>query len=64
MYLEENKEEREIVKLLGNKETIKKILRLVDINEFKRKQAAPALRVSRKAFGYGRRYPIVQGWRR
>ncbi len=64
MYLEENKEEREIVKLLGDKETIKKVLRLVDLNEFKRKQAAPALRVSRKAFGYGRRYPIVQGWRR
>ena len=64
MYLEENKEEREIVKLLGDKETVKKILRLVDLNEFKRKQAAPALRVSRKAFGYGRRYPIVQGWRR
>ncbi len=64
MYLEENKEEREIVQLLGDKETIKKILRLVDLNEFKRKQAAPALRVSRKAFGYGRRYPIVQGWRR
>ncbi len=64
MYLEENKEEREIVHLLGDKDTIKKILRLVDLNEFKRKQAAPALRVSRKAFGYGRRYPIVQGWRR
>jgi hypothetical protein len=36
---------------------------MVDINEFKRKQAAPVLRVSTKAFGYGRRYPIVQGWR-
>jgi NAD+ synthase (glutamine-hydrolysing) len=36
---------------------------MVDINEFKRRQAAPALRVSKKAFGYGRRYPIVQGWR-
>ncbi len=64
MYLEENKEEREIVKLVGKKEIVKKILRMVDLNEFKRKQAAPALRVSRKAFGYGRRYPIVQGWRR
>jgi predicted DNA-binding protein (UPF0251 family) len=39
------------------------VLRLVDINEFKRYQAPPAIKVSRKAFGYGRRFPIVQGWR-
>ena len=32
--------------------------------EYKRFQAAPALRVSTKAFGYGRRFPIVQGWRK
>jgi len=64
MYLEENKEFYEIVKVIGDPEIVKKVLRLVDINEFKRKQAAPALRVSSKAFGYGRRYPIVQGWRR
>ncbi len=64
MYLEENKEFYEIVKVIGDPEIVKEVLRLVDINEFKRKQAAPALRVSSKAFGYGRRYPIVQGWRR
>ena len=64
MYLEENKEIEEINSVIKDEETIKKILRLVDINEFKRKQAAPALRVSNKAFGYGRRYPIVQGWRK
>jgi NAD+ synthetase len=64
MYLEENKERNEISSIIGNEGVVKKVLRLVDINEFKRKQAAPALRVSRKAFGYGRRYPIVQGWRK
>jgi NAD+ synthetase len=64
MYLEENKEINEIIELIGEKEIVKKVLRMVDLNEFKRKQAAPALRVSKKAFGYGRRYPIVQGWRR
>jgi len=64
MYLEENKELLEISKLIGDSDTVKKVLRLVDTNEFKRKQAAPALRVSRKAFGYGRRFPIVQGWRK
>lgn len=64
MYLEEQKEFEEISASIGNKEIVKKVLRLVDLNEFKRKQAAPVLRVSTKAFGYGRRFPIVQGWRK
>jgi NAD+ synthase (glutamine-hydrolysing) len=64
MYLEENKEINEITNVIGNKEIVLKVLRMVDNNEFKRKQAAPVLRVSKKAFGYGRRYPIVQGWRK
>ena len=64
MYLEQNKEFVEISEVIGEKEVVKKVLRMVDINEFKRKQAAPVLRVSTKAFGYGRRYPIVQGWRK
>lgn len=63
MYLEENKEEIEISELIGNAELVRKVLRMVDQNEFKRKQAPPVLRVSQKAFGYGRRYPIVQSWR-
>jgi NAD+ synthetase len=64
MYLEENKEFNEIKNVIGDEDLVKKVLRMVDINEFKRNQAAPALRVSSKAFGYGRRYPIVQGWRK
>lgn len=64
MYLEQNKECVEISEVIGEKEVVKKVLRMVDINEFKRKQASPVLRVSTKAFGYGRRYPIVQGWRK
>ena len=64
MYLEENKEIEEITSIIGERELVKKILRMVDKSEFKRRQAAPALRVSSKAFGYGRRYPIVQGWRK
>jgi NAD+ synthase (glutamine-hydrolysing) len=38
---------------------VKKIIRLVNINEYKRYQTAPILRVSPKAFGMGRRMPIV-----
>ncbi len=64
MYLEENKEYNEIKEIIGDEAIVKKVLRMVDLNEFKRYQAAPALRVSSKAFGYGRRYPIVQGWRK
>jgi NAD+ synthetase len=64
MYLEQNKEYNEISSLIGDPVLVNKVLRLVDINEFKRKQSAPVLRVSAKAFGYGRRYPIVQGWRK
>ncbi len=64
MYLEENKEYNEISSIIGDKETVLKVLKMVDHNEFKRKQSAPVLRVSKKAFGYGRRYPIVQGWRK
>jgi NAD+ synthetase len=63
MYLEENKEFDEITSVIGNAKLVKKVLRMVDMNEFKRRQAAPALRVSKKAFGHGRRFPIVQGWR-
>jgi NAD+ synthetase len=64
MYLEEQKEFKEISESIGDPDVVKKVLRLVDLNEFKRKQAAPVLRVSTKAFGYGRRFPIVQGWRK
>ena len=38
---------------------VKRVLRMVNINEFKREQAAPVLRVSSKGFGMGRRMPIV-----
>ncbi|MFZ2323967.1 MAG: NAD+ synthase [Ignavibacteriaceae bacterium] len=64
MYLEENKEFEEIKKIMGDEALVNKVLRMVDLNEFKRNQAAPALRVSSKSFGYGRRFPIVQGWRK
>ncbi len=64
MYLEEYKEFNEISEVMGDRELVKSVLELVDRNEFKRKQAAPVLRVSVKAFGYGRRFPMVQKWKR
>jgi NH3-dependent NAD+ synthetase len=35
------------------------VIRMVDRNEYKRQQAAPGLKISAKAFGYGRRFPIA-----
>lgn len=64
MYLEEYKEFHEINSVLNQEQTILSVLEMVDKNEFKRKQAAPVLRVSTKSFGYGRRFPIVQKWSR
>jgi len=42
---------------------VRRILRLIDINEFKRRQAAIGLKVTTVAFGSGRRHPIAQGWK-
>jgi len=39
------------------------VLRLVDINEYKRRQAAIGPRVTQRGFGRDRRYPISNGWR-
>ena len=38
-------------------------VRLIDLNEYKRRQAAPGLKVTTKAFGVGRRMPIAQRFR-
>ena len=39
--------------------TVKRVIRMVDGSEYKRQQAAPGLKISAKAFGYGRRFPIA-----
>jgi NAD+ synthase (glutamine-hydrolysing) len=40
-------------------ETVRRVIRMVDRAEYKRQQAAPGLKISDKAFGYGRRFPIA-----
>lgn len=59
LYIEQRKGPQEIIDLGHDAALVKRILRLVNINEFKRFQTAPTLRVSPKAFGMGRRMPIV-----
>jgi NH3-dependent NAD+ synthetase len=40
-------------------EVVRRVIRLVDRAEYKRQQAAPGIKISPKAFGYGRRFPIA-----
>lgn len=57
-YIEECKDAAEIMAQGFDESMVKRILRMVNMNEWKRFQAAPILRVSPKAFGMGRRMPI------
>ncbi len=58
-YIEKRKGPKAIIKMGFDEKLVRRILRLVNINEFKRYQTAPVLRISSKAFGMGRRMPIV-----
>jgi NAD+ synthase (glutamine-hydrolysing) len=62
-YLEERRPFDEIVARGHPAETVRRVLRLVIGSEYKRRQAAPVLKVSEKAFGEGRRLPIAHGFR-
>ncbi len=42
--------------------TVKRVVRMIERNEYKRRQAAPGLRVTSRAFGLGRRYPVATAW--
>lgn len=58
-YIEERKGPREIIAMGYEESLVNRILKLVNTNEYKRHQTPPILRVSTKAFGMGRRMPIV-----
>ncbi len=51
----------EIVALGHDPDVVRDVLKLLIVNEYKRRQAPPGLKVTTKAFGYGRRYPIARG---
>jgi NAD+ synthase/NAD+ synthase (glutamine-hydrolysing) len=53
----------EIVQSGFDAATVHRVARLIDLNEYKRRQAAPGLKVTSKAFGVGRRIPIAQRYR-
>lgn len=58
-YIEKRKGPKDLIQLGFDESLVKRILKLVNTNEYKRYQTPPILRVSPKAFGMGRRMPIV-----
>ncbi|MGE9314613.1 NAD+ synthase [Niabella sp. CJ426] len=58
-YIEERKGPKELIAQGFDEALVKRILRMVNMNEYKRNQFCPIIRVSYKAFGVGRRIPIV-----
>ena len=58
-YIERNLSPEEIIAKGFDRETVLRTVRMVNTNEYKRFQAPPILRISSKAFGFGRRMPLV-----
>jgi NAD+ synthase (glutamine-hydrolysing) len=62
-YVEESRGVQELVGMGFDRDLVVDVIRRIDTNEYKRYQAAPGLKVTSKAFGYGRRYPLAKRYR-
>jgi len=62
-YVVQGKTSAEIIATGFDEATVKRVIRLIDLSEYKRRQAAPGLKVTSKAFGVGRRIPVAQRFR-
>jgi NAD+ synthase (glutamine-hydrolysing) len=62
-YIEQDMAPELIVAEGFDRATVERVVRMVDRNEYKRRQAAPGVRITRRAFGRDRRYPITSGYR-
>ena len=62
-HVDQEQSRDEIVAAGFDAATVDRVLRLVRVSEWKRQQSAPGPKVSRRAFGRERRYPITSGWR-
>ena len=63
LYVEQDCPPAEIVQKGYAKEYVSQVIRMVDRNEYKRRQSAPGVRITKRAFGRDRRYPITSGFR-
>ncbi|MCB8964707.1 MAG: NAD+ synthase [Bacteroidales bacterium] len=61
-YIERQCSAEQIIQMGYNSEVVRRVVRMVNVNEYKRFQVAPILRVSSKAFGAGRKMPLVAKW--
>lgn len=62
-YIEEDMSQDDIIAKGFDAEVVAKVIRLVDFNEYKRRQGAIGPRISSRAFSRERRYPIMNGWK-
>jgi NAD+ synthase (glutamine-hydrolysing) len=62
-YVEQDQSADDIVAAGFDRDEVCRVLRLVDISEYKRRQSAPGVRLTERGFGRDRRYPITQGWK-
>ncbi len=62
-YVEEDQPADAIIDAGFDPEVVRQVVRMVDLSEYKRRQAAPTLKVTARAFGAGRRMPIAQRYR-
>ncbi len=63
LYVEQDYSAEAIISEGFEPDVVRRILRLVDINEYKRRQAPVGVRISQRGFGRDRRYPITSGWK-
>jgi len=63
LYIEKNKSIKMIINEGYSAQVVKKVIKLIHMNEFKRRQAAPGPKVTSKAFGKDRRYPITSKYK-
>lgn len=63
LYIEHDLSAHAIIEKGFDHDTVMRVLRLVDLNEYKRRQAPVGVRISKKGFGRDRRYPISSGWK-
>jgi NAD+ synthetase len=62
-YVVEDRPAAEIIATGFSEADVRRVVRLIDASEYKRRQAAPGLKVTSRAFGVGRRQPVAQRWR-
>jgi NAD+ synthase (glutamine-hydrolysing) len=63
LYVEEDRSGREIAALGYDLELVRRIVRMVDVAEYKRRQTPPGIKITPRAFGKDRRLPITNRWR-